>query len=249
MTTTTADRSNHHAADFLHHDSPTVWSALAEDTSLPVYVVDTGGTIEFANHAAARAFGGDPHGKHLSEFHPEPFVRERLDHISEAIQQNRPLTVDALTQGRLMRSTIRPIASNGHPKRRALVVSRPAVEPEPKAVRAKNDDPGPLKTLTAREVEILKYIGRGYSTAEIAKALDRSVKTVEWHRVSLGEKLGVNNRVELARIAIGAGLVGLDDSPQPKDGSKPAAPKPADSPKADAARPETTKPLAARPIR
>jgi DNA-binding NarL/FixJ family response regulator len=35
------------------------------------------------------------------------------------------------------------------------------------------------------------------------------VKTIEWHRVSLGTKLGVTNRVELARIAIRAGVVGL----------------------------------------
>jgi DNA-binding CsgD family transcriptional regulator len=37
------------------------------------------------------------------------------------------------------------------------------------------------------------------------------VKTIEWHRVSLGEKLGVVNRVEIARIAIAAGLVGVDE--------------------------------------
>jgi DNA-binding NarL/FixJ family response regulator len=57
----------------------------------------------------------------------------------------------------------------------------------------------------------LKLIGIGLSTADIARRLERSVKTVEWHRVSLGEKLGVTNRVELARIAIAAGLVSLDE--------------------------------------
>jgi DNA-binding NarL/FixJ family response regulator len=49
------------------------------------------------------------------------------------------------------------------------------------------------------------------STIDIAKHLGRSVKTIEWHRVSLGEKLGVVNRVELARIAIAAGMVSLDE--------------------------------------
>ena len=58
-------------------------------------------------------------------------------------------------------------------------------------------------------MEILRLIGEGLSTSEIAENLHRSVKTVEWHRVSLGNKLGVTNRVELARIAISAGLVTL----------------------------------------
>jgi DNA-binding NarL/FixJ family response regulator len=76
-------------------------------------------------------------------------------------------------------------------------------------VRAKHDDLGVLGALTTREMEILRLIGKGLSTADIAKQLHRSVKTIEWHRVSLGTKLGVTNRVELARIAIRAGVVGL----------------------------------------
>lgn len=65
--------------------------------------------------------------------------------------------------------------------------------------------------MTAREREVLIHIGRGLSTAEIASTLGRSTKTVEWHRVSLGNKLGITNRVELARIAIRAGVTALED--------------------------------------
>ena len=74
-------------------------------------------------------------------------------------------------------------------------------------VRAKNNDLGALASLTPRELEILYLIGQGLATADIAKQLHRSEKTVEWHRVSLGNKLGVSNRVELARIAIRCGLL------------------------------------------
>ncbi len=71
------------------------------------------------------------------------------------------------------------------------------------------NDLGPLSALTERELEVLAFIGEGLSTAEIAQRLHRSTKTVEWHRRLLGSKLNATNRVELARIAIRAGLTHL----------------------------------------
>ena len=63
-----------------------------------------------------------------------------------------------------------------------------------------------LSDLTKREREVLGLIGRGLSTARIASHLHRSEKTVKSHRLALGRKLAVTNRVELARIAIETGL-------------------------------------------
>jgi DNA-binding CsgD family transcriptional regulator len=192
------------------------WSALMDDTNLPVLVVDVSGVIEFANTVAARIMGTDPAnaaGKNLRDFFTEELVTERLGMIREAVSTGRPITVEGMVKGRLMRAVFRPLVSPGQPPR-ALVVSRLAATGLPEesngVVHARANESGPLGSLTAREMEILKLIGVGLSTAEIAKKLGRSVKTVEWHRVSLGEKLGVTNRVELARIAIGAGLVSLE---------------------------------------
>jgi DNA-binding CsgD family transcriptional regulator len=193
------------------------WSALMDDTNLPVLVVDVNGVIEFANPVAARIMGTDPAnaaGKNLRDFFTEELVNERLGMIREAVSTGRPITVEGMVKGRLMRAVFRPLVSPGQPAR-ALVVSRLAAAGLPGesngVVHARANESGPLGTLTAREMEILKLIGVGLSTAEIAKRLGRSVKTVEWHRVSLGEKLGVTNRVELARIAIAAGLVSLEE--------------------------------------
>ena len=61
------------------------------------------------------------------------------------------------------------------------------------------------------EREVLRGIACGLTTAEIAQELRRSTKTIEGHRVSLGIKLGVTNRVQLARIAIRAGVAPLHD--------------------------------------
>jgi len=69
-----------------------------------------------------------------------------------------------------------------------------------------NQADSPLSILTKREREVLSMIGEGHSLPEIARRLYRSLKTIESHRLSLGRKLQVNNRVELARIAIQEGL-------------------------------------------
>jgi NarL family two-component system response regulator LiaR len=64
-----------------------------------------------------------------------------------------------------------------------------------------------LNTLTRKEVEILRMIGRGMNRTEIARALHRSVKTVDTHRASIMEKLDIHDRTELALFAHKEGLV------------------------------------------
>lgn len=70
---------------------------------------------------------------------------------------------------------------------------------------------GSIESLTPREREILISIAEGDSLAEIAQKLSRSLKTIESHRLSIGRKLNANNRVELAKIAIRAGLISIHD--------------------------------------
>lgn len=58
-----------------------------------------------------------------------------------------------------------------------------------------------LESVTPREREVMGYIIRGYTSRQIAEALSISVRTVEGHRASLFDKLGVKNRVELIEFA------------------------------------------------
>ncbi|MCL4489300.1 MAG: response regulator transcription factor [Chloroflexi bacterium] len=57
--------------------------------------------------------------------------------------------------------------------------------------------------LTEREREVLTLIGEGKTNAEIARALGISQKTVDKHRASLMNKLGVTTRAALIRYAVG----------------------------------------------
>lgn len=60
----------------------------------------------------------------------------------------------------------------------------------------------PLSCLSDRELEVLRLIGDGLSTGDIARELCRSVKTIEAHRANIKEKLSLKNSAELVRFAI-----------------------------------------------
>ncbi len=62
--------------------------------------------------------------------------------------------------------------------------------------------------LTAREVEVLRLIALGHTSAEIARKLHLSPRTVETHRARIHRKLELTTRAELVRYALGRGLLG-----------------------------------------
>jgi DNA-binding NarL/FixJ family response regulator len=64
--------------------------------------------------------------------------------------------------------------------------------------------------LTPRQREVLTLVAEGYSTKDIARALEISVKTVETHRAQLMERLGIHDVAGLVRYAIRTGIVTLD---------------------------------------
>lgn len=54
-----------------------------------------------------------------------------------------------------------------------------------------------VNALSQREIEIIKFIRKGYSSKEIAERLDISVKTVEVHRYNVLKKLNLKNAAAL----------------------------------------------------
>lgn len=201
-------------------NGPVLWAALCEDCGAACLVVSGGGIIQSASRMAVELLAGGPGdyaGRPITELLGDSVASERAAMIEEVAASGRASSIDGMVRGRMVRMTARPLAARA-PGGMVLIVARPISEDESRRPgsptrRAHTDDMGQLETLTTRELDILRHIGRGLSTPAIAQKLGRSVKTVEWHRVSLGEKLGVSNRVELARIAISCGLVGSGDVP------------------------------------
>jgi DNA-binding NarL/FixJ family response regulator len=63
--------------------------------------------------------------------------------------------------------------------------------------------------LTPRESEILQLIVDGHTNQLIAKKLHISVRTVEFHRANLTEKIGVRDTAGLVKYAIQKRIVDL----------------------------------------
>ena len=62
-----------------------------------------------------------------------------------------------------------------------------------------------LGRLTSRELEVMDLASKGFSSKEIAVALDVSVRTVDSHRASIATKLGTPAVAEQTRIWLAAG--------------------------------------------
>ncbi len=70
------------------------------------------------------------------------------------------------------------------------------------ATRPPNAPPLPIDSLSERQLEILRLIGQGRPTNQIAEDLHLSVKTVEGYIARIKEKLGIATANELLQYAI-----------------------------------------------
>ncbi len=68
-------------------------------------------------------------------------------------------------------------------------------------VKTSPKPPGEVEPLSAREIEVLRLIVKGYTNRQISGALNISIRTVETHRSNLMDKLNLHSRVELVRYA------------------------------------------------
>lgn len=64
-----------------------------------------------------------------------------------------------------------------------------------------------LTTLTLRQLQVLRHLVRGESVKEVAKTMILSERAIESHKYRIMQKLGIHDRVELARFAIREGLM------------------------------------------
>ena len=63
--------------------------------------------------------------------------------------------------------------------------------------------------LSAREIEVLELVAKGYSNKEVGKALHISTATVKTHLIHIYNKLGVDDRTAATTTAIERGIITL----------------------------------------
>lgn len=84
----------------------------------------------------------------------------------------------------------------------------PAISGELLTAMRENDeaDMDPVRKLTLRQREILRLLVDGLSAKAIASRLEISARTVEFHKYSMMETLGVTSNAELIRFALQSGV-------------------------------------------
>jgi two-component system, NarL family, response regulator len=81
--------------------------------------------------------------------------------------------------------------------------------PIPPEIARKLADRLTQSSLTAREVQVLSLVARGYRNKEVATALSISEETVQGHMKHILSKLGVNDRTRAAVVAAQRGIIRL----------------------------------------
>ena len=70
----------------------------------------------------------------------------------------------------------------------------------------------PLEALSERERELLRLLALGHTNREIGERLFLSVRAIEVNRAKLMEKLGVESRPDLVRLAIANGVIDVESA-------------------------------------
>ncbi|MBL0922165.1 MAG: PAS domain-containing protein [Phycisphaerales bacterium] len=162
-------------------------------------------------------------GARCAQCIPPEMAAERDRLFQQVLSTGKPVQFLEAVGGGRYRATFSPATLAGSHERGVVIILTPLYLLPPGSTDhlpfAQHNHNDPLEGLTRAETELLSLIGSGLSTQQIARKLHRSVKTIESHRASLGRKLNVTNRVELALIAVRAGLVSLVAVPGAKSKS------------------------------
>jgi len=76
--------------------------------------------------------------------------------------------------------------------------------------RKKSGTARPVNILSPRELQVLKLVAIGYTSAQIAKQIFVGVKTIETYRSRLADKLELRTRSDVVRFAVQMGLLTLE---------------------------------------
>lgn len=197
-----------------------LWQTALEDGGAIALVLDREGRCHYCNRVFASSLGksvGEIVGKRLHDLFSEEYASERLRIIERALGTGRGQQFMCSFAEMRIEACYRPIMpADGSPPRFVFVIGRLASSivvgfEDADEYALEGGGRGVIEGLTARELDVLRMIGEGMSTAEIAAKLFRTPKTIEAHRAALGRKLGVSNRVQLARIAMRANLVSSEE--------------------------------------
>lgn len=173
------------------------------DLDVPIYVVDAAGTLRWANRATTKLIGKRCGQSYLSFIADDSRDRAK-DHFARKIVGGFPTAYDLAVVDQAGRRV--PLRVRGAPLRSGgsvvgiLGLAVPASDGL--AIPARDDRP-----LTPRQVEILRLLAEGASTAAISAELGVAVDTVRNHLRGLFHRLDAHTRLEAVAAARRRGLL------------------------------------------
>lgn len=200
---------------------------IASEPLCGVGLVSPQGEVLYMNDQAARHVAGekarapDVVGRNLKEFFPASMMEQRLEVLHRVRETGRPTLMRTLWNGRQLTTWFRRVELLPDLPGQMLVFALSRQIPgnlrplfpsdavdlvETTVVRL-----GELDCLSPQELRVMALIGAGMSVREAAKVLFRAEKTIESHCTAIHRKLGLRDRVEVAKLAHQAGLM-LEDA-------------------------------------
>jgi len=159
-------------------------------------------------------------GRSITEFFGPEWCAERIRIVREVLETRSIIATVEIFAGYRYETAVFP-AISATPSPMAVMIGRFGLAMRPSGpsdtatlqpVQLVQADWGRLKLLSRRELEVLRLIGRGMSNPEIASALHRTKRAVEWHIKNLYAHLKCDQRTTLCRFGLEAGLPDIDDS-------------------------------------
>jgi DNA-binding CsgD family transcriptional regulator len=193
----------HERAGSLFREALSLWAGLGNRPYLARVLIGLAAVnaADGQPEAAARLFGAaEMADKGVREMEL-PDLRSFLDRVWASVSDTlgEAASSAALAEGRRM-----PL---DHAV--AYALEQPSTTPEPEPVTY--PPPAPAASsypagLTDREVEVLRLVSQGLTSARIAEQLVISPATVNTHLRNIYDKLGVSSRAAAARFAVEHGL-------------------------------------------
>lgn len=199
--------------------------ALEPLTTVGILTLD--GTVLYMSEQGARLLGNEDAGiapfagRSMGKFFPPEITNERLEIFKRLRPDMPPVLIRNLWNGNQLTEWFRRVPAPTGTSDRDIVFVRGRLIPgdirslfPPESLTLVYSSfvrLGPLDCLSNQELRVMALIGAGMNVREAAMALFRAEKTIESHCTAIHRKLGLRDRVEVARMAHRAGLT-LEDA-------------------------------------
>ena len=186
----------------LRRIAPDLAPSIAKLT-VPAYILDRNATVRWMNAAALARFG-DLRGKRITQIvEPEYAARARQEFAAKLIGTQETTEATVTLRAADGTRTAVEISSTQLLDQGSIVgvfgLANPAEEPLTAAAESPQ--------LTPRQLDVLRYLATGHSTAAIATKLAISIDTVRNHIRAIMQRLEVHSRLEAVIRAHDLGLV------------------------------------------